>query len=428
MHTSYYTEMIPDPMDSSSYCPCSQGEPSAGREILYRLSCVAVNNNLYVAANMPDKQPCLRSKDLDCPLSGYYQYNTEVVFNKAGCLVAKYHKQHLFLAEKLKFDTPKVVQHSYFDTEFGRFGLMICFDAVYKDPAVELVTNFNVTDIIFSTAWMNVFPHYVSVAYHSGLARTLRVNYLSSNLHYVSSRFVGSGVYGPSGIIDYTYNLTSPLGQLVVAKVPVNNRSNVEHGQKPKPMPLLSNPSSTFQSKVFDDTYNFVSLVGLSGNVSICYGSVCCHLEFSRSYGEDYYSLGAFNDMHYLEGTYNLEVCILMQCSGPRDCSNNKALPSVTTFSYYNLTGIMDTKYAYPGVINPNFNFTSTWKFSDTGYIKSISDKDSQISSVVLMGRNFDKDPSVSDTDDHTIGYNNASKPFGNLFYLTLVLLCVFKS
>ena len=413
-HASYYTEMIPDPISHTSFCPCAEDKPAPGQEVLYRLSCIAAKNAIYVAANMADRQPCLRAKDLDCPISSHYQYNTEVVFNKTGCLVAKYHKQHLFLGEKLKFDTPKAVEHSYFDTDFGRFGLMTCFDAVYKSPAVELVTDYNVTDVIFSTAWMNVFPHFVSVAYHSGWARTLRVNYLSSNLHYVSSRFVGSGIFSPSGVIAYTYNLTSPMGQLVVAKVPINKRHRIDGLPKIEISSTGLDDSYSFKSKVFGDHYHFVPLTGLAGNRSVCYGSVCCYLEFSRSYSEDYYALGAFNDMHYLEGTYYLEVCILMQCAGPKDCSNNHALPSVTNFISYNLTGIMNTMHAYPEVITPDFNFTSNWKFSDSGFVKSISASDSKISSVVLMGRNFDKDP-ISETTAN----------LGNACYLMLPLLII---
>jgi len=179
MSLSYFVETIPDPKINPTFCPCDSGE-MPGQEVLYRLSCMAKNHSMYIAVNMGDKQPCVES----CPLTGHYQYNTEAVFNPSGCLVAKYHKENLFLAEKLFWNVPKTVDISYFDTEFGRFGLMICFDAVFQSPAVDLVEKYNVTDIIFSTAWMNVYPHYISTAYHSGWARTMRVNYLSSNIQY----------------------------------------------------------------------------------------------------------------------------------------------------------------------------------------------------------------------------------------------------
>ena len=124
-----------------------------------------------VAANIVDKQPCNRREDDNCPTDGHYQFNTEVVFDKCGCLVARYHKGNLFGIEREVFDVPSNPEPIYFDTEYGRFGLMVCYDSVFETP-VDLVTMFNVTDIIFSTAWVYVYPHLLSVGFHSGLART----------------------------------------------------------------------------------------------------------------------------------------------------------------------------------------------------------------------------------------------------------------
>ena len=56
-----------------------------------RLSCLAKNNSIYVVANMGDKKPCTSSHS-KCPANGHYQYNTNVVYDKMGKLVARYHK------------------------------------------------------------------------------------------------------------------------------------------------------------------------------------------------------------------------------------------------------------------------------------------------------------------------------------------------
>lgn len=56
-----------------------------------RLSCLAKNNSIYVVANMGDKKPC-NTSDPQCPPDGRFQYNTDVVFDSLGKLVARYHK------------------------------------------------------------------------------------------------------------------------------------------------------------------------------------------------------------------------------------------------------------------------------------------------------------------------------------------------
>jgi pantetheine hydrolase len=59
-----------------------------------RLSCLAKNNSIYVVANMGDKKPC-NTSDSHCPPDGRFQYNTDVVFDSQGKLVARYHKVQL---------------------------------------------------------------------------------------------------------------------------------------------------------------------------------------------------------------------------------------------------------------------------------------------------------------------------------------------
>ena len=56
-----------------------------------RLSCLAKDNSIYIVANIGDKKSC-NASDPQCPPDGRYQYNTDVVFDSKGKLVARYHK------------------------------------------------------------------------------------------------------------------------------------------------------------------------------------------------------------------------------------------------------------------------------------------------------------------------------------------------
>ena len=391
-----------------------------GQEVLHRLSCAAKLNSIYLAANMGDKQSEMYGR------KGRYQYNTEVAFNRQGCLVARYHKQHLFESETLTWNTPEVVETSYFDTEFGRFGLMVCFDAVFKSPGIDLVTKHNVTNIVFSTAWMNVFPHYESVAYHSGWARTMRVNYLAANLHNPTFRFVGSGIYSADGIINYAFNLTSYSGQLVVADLSIP-QSTAQAPSQPKE-PTASHHLQTsysadecFNAEVFGDLYTFVELSKKTGHISVCSESLCCSLKYSRENDGELYALGVFNGMHTREGIYYLEVCLLVHCRGNDrlGCGLQPSSPP-SRFDYFTLSGEMSTVYAFPEVVYDQLTFDGRWQFVDNGTSKSITDhSDQPVVSAALMGRNFEKDPSSAEP----VSYNAAGSHYSAIEAIRIITL-----
>ena len=351
---------------------------------------------------METKRPCSSRYDSFCPVDGQYQYNTEVVFDMNGCLVARYHKQNLVKGEEQKmFDVTKDIEHSYFDTDFGRFGLIICYDAFFKSPAIELVERYNVTDIIFSTAWTNVNLHYTSVAYHSGWARMMNVNFLSANINYRPARLTGSGVYCPNGIINYTFEADSSAGKLLVTQVPVRRNLDKYCSTSPKTPVQFITPSITDNSTIFSDWKNKITLFdmfklkylnGLSGTISACMKNVCCEAKFNRSVTEEDYALGVFDGMHRYTGTYYLEICILVRCIAGRCGGQVRPIISNTVFHYYELTATMPTKYVIPEVITPDVSFPTDWNYYN-GRQKRIQGTNKKLFLVALMGRNFDKDP-----------------------------------
>lgn len=108
-----YLEPIPKVSNVSSIIPCIDPKPNT--DILNELSCIARNNSIALVANMGDIQYCSKS-DPNCPNDGRYQYNTDVVFDSDGRLLAKYHKEHLYFEKA--FNTPTKCEFVTFVTSF----------------------------------------------------------------------------------------------------------------------------------------------------------------------------------------------------------------------------------------------------------------------------------------------------------------------
>ena len=96
---------------------------------LYELSCLAAEHNVYLAVNVG--RNVVRGGEMK-------QFNTDVVFDRSGHIIAVYDKRNLFMTEKKIFNTPQL-EIVTFQTEFGKFGVMTCFDALYDHPFLDLV-------------------------------------------------------------------------------------------------------------------------------------------------------------------------------------------------------------------------------------------------------------------------------------------------
>jgi Predicted amidohydrolase len=72
-------------------------------------------------------------------------------------LCSRYRKFHLF--GETGFSTTPEAEISIIDTDFGvKFGIFTCFDIFFEKPAIELVKERGVTDIVFPTAWFSELP------------------------------------------------------------------------------------------------------------------------------------------------------------------------------------------------------------------------------------------------------------------------------
>ncbi len=131
-----FIESIPEVAANST--PCHDTSFNS-RPILQRISCAAETSKQLVLINMIDNIACDTASDKNCPSDGHYQYNTDVMFNTAGQIVAKYHKSHEFPSLKSAYDQPLNPSQVTYKSSFGvEFGLFICYDIMFEDPAKVL--------------------------------------------------------------------------------------------------------------------------------------------------------------------------------------------------------------------------------------------------------------------------------------------------
>lgn len=75
-------------------------------------------------------------------------------------LYSRYRKFNLY-DERTYYgiNTTREPELSTFTTDFGvTFGMIICFDILFKQPSTNLIKEMNVTEIIFSGAVFSEFP------------------------------------------------------------------------------------------------------------------------------------------------------------------------------------------------------------------------------------------------------------------------------
>lgn len=384
------------------------------------LSCLARNNSLYLVANYGDAQPCTPT-DPNCPENGQYQYNTNVVYNRKGRLIARYHKMHLY--HEAQYQEPAVPERIYFDTEFGRFGTFICFDILFYDPAIPLVERLNITDVVFPTAWMDALPFFSGIGYHSAFAPAYNVNVLSANVHRTEFSMQGSGIYTPDGAIKYYYNRNSDEGRLLVGDVPIRKSPykfrNISFEFGTSELQYLK--KYEFRAPVRKNWFNFVTLCPGSDNITVCQKGLCCFLSYERELDVGNYAFGAFNG-RYKNVSYNLQMCILLKCASDnkQDCGK-KTFHATEYFKYFNMKGNFSTPYVTPQIITSDNGSLelpplSSMKYDSNGM--SGEAQDTPLLHATLVGRIYDELSTESTSSSTTPTFSA-----GVLLLLRLLLL-----
>ena len=123
-----FLEFVPSVADGSN--PCYEDNGLDDGYVQSRLSCLAAENQIYVAANFGTVVEGCEY----CEHGGECYFNTLIVFDNKGSLVGVYHKYNLWTSELTTFDIDLAPSLITIDTEFGRLGLAVCADLMWKSP------------------------------------------------------------------------------------------------------------------------------------------------------------------------------------------------------------------------------------------------------------------------------------------------------
>uniref|UniRef100_A0A146LGU5 Vanin-like protein 2 n=1 Tax=Lygus hesperus TaxID=30085 RepID=A0A146LGU5_LYGHE len=250
-------------------------------ESIQTLSLYAKNYSIYVAVNLHERYT-------DPNTTKSFKYNTNVVFNREGAIVARYRKFNLYGEGVNITDNP---EHSFFDSDFGvRFGQFICFDILFKEPTLVLINKYNVTDFIFSSHWFSELPFLTSVQRQWSWAVGNDVNLISAGVNNVTSGSSGSGIFRGKNS-NNLYTLSTMTGStLLIGDVPIRGKTggfgkpDVKVGDytKEEKYPLLQqNEMSKF---AHDDIALPTDRTSVVFKKDLCHNHLCCTFDLSVQY------------------------------------------------------------------------------------------------------------------------------------------------
>ena len=170
----------------------SASEPIPGRTTEY-LGNVARQHNIYIVAGILEKD-------------GDVVYNTAVLIDRKGKLAGKYRKVSLPREEIDGGVTPGDAT-PVFDTDFGRIGIMICWDSTFPETARALAKQG--AEVIFLPIW-------------GGYLKLVQARALENQVYLVSSSYdMISAVFDLEGNIAKEATTENPV---IVTEVDLNQQ------------------------------------------------------------------------------------------------------------------------------------------------------------------------------------------------------------
>ncbi|KAI5706825.1 hypothetical protein M8J75_011727 [Diaphorina citri] len=359
-----YLITIPTPEDHA----IPYQEPHKYDKILTMLSKAAKDSNMYVVVNLFEIVAC-PSDDQSSICRGQdrnYHYNTNLVFDRQGQIIAKYRKFNLFL--EYAFDTTPQPEMITFNTDFGvTFGTFTCFDILFPQPAVQLAKQKNITDFVYTAAWMSELPLLTAVTVHSSWAFSMDVNLLSSNYNNPAQYGGGSGIYAGRQGIKVAVMPQYTGSQLLISRVPKKSSVVVPKSES-HVVPLIPVPTHHKNQLrlLCDSSYRFF------------------HCKPLESFSDEPKTTSTFS---YSESKYGFSCSIEVTWSN-KDPNNN--MPSYKMFGYAGERTFSGAKTCYieacglSAVRNDNGNTTGC------GLIPDLYDSGVTIHSIKITATSSD--------------------------------------
>ena len=248
----------------------------------------------------------------------------------------------------------------------------------------------------------------------------MRVHLLASGYHWPKNGQLGSGIYGPLGPINYTFNPDSGT-RLVTAEIPTSGQqaeSKDDFVQQQQERSL--EPHGLFYENMTGYS-NLLLETGQDRSVSLCHGDLCCTLSYSSSCPTAdcvSYRLLAYSGFRGVAGEYTMAI----QLCGVVACADEDSVDSCGQQSVVNRTVDfvrnafhLEGNFSSARHVYPTATTSSNLQLLPAGSIRlniapsaggitivglSGNDDDrgavfSDLLSIGLYGRAYEKDPAV---------------------------------
>lgn len=363
------------PTVQERYNPCTQNRAGISN-VMKILSCAARDYKIYVLVNLVEKV---------LGTDRVHYYNTNVVFDRKGHIIARYRKINLIETEKSFFDVDEKPELVTFDTDFGvRFGTSICFDIFFANPGINMTRDLGITDFVYPTAWFSEVPFLTAVQIQFGWAFTEDVNFLVSGYNNPSGSNTGSGIFlGRDGIANATISYTTGR-KMLVSRVPKKapkesrQRRKSSFGDRGKcyETDLWTPPVHGVLLKLdVLDAYESAVVNGPLFKKTICHADFCCNVEVNSTLSQspsNHYRALVYKGCRHYAGTNSangIRVCGLTQCSNSSLSSCGIVREDDVRFNSVKLTAMynddLSNSHLMPSILN-----TKLLPFDDFTYVE----------------------------------------------------------